>query len=64
VYRIGQKRDVNVYTLHIESSIENWLHDIKVEKKCHTNILQNGSIDLEDITMSKLCRDISKKMYI
>jgi len=64
VYRIGQKRDVNVYTLHIESSIENWLHDIKEEKKCHTNILQNGCIDLEDITMSKLCRDVSKKMYI
>ena len=64
VYRIGQKRDVNVYTLHIESSIENWIHDIKVEKKCHTDIVQKGCIDIEDITMSKLCRDVSKKMYI
>lgn len=66
VYRIGQKRDVNVYTLHIESSIEKWIHDIKVEKKCHTDILYNKQSHniVEDITMSKLCRDVSKKLYI
>jgi SNF2 family DNA or RNA helicase len=54
-YRLGQKKNVNVYKLVIQNSIESWLVRLQASKQNVSNFLiEKCNLQLSDITDEKL----------
>ena len=62
-YRIGQEKTVNVYSLLLNNSIENWINSIKSHKNVLYNIVK-GDIDKNELLDTEITKKNDYDRYV